>query len=89
MVYDLVQCPHRVFLDVFGDRSRRDEVSPFVNLLWERGSAVEQEAIAGLQTPYLDLSQGPLAERQRLTLPSSRGSGLSRGFRRPQRVESD
>lgn len=77
MVYDLVQCPHRVFLDVFGDRSRRDEVSPFVNLLWERGSAVEQEAIAGLQTPYLDLSQGSLAERQRLTLEAmQRGEPL-------------
>src|SRR5438552_13012571 len=36
MLYDLVACPHRVSMDLFADPAERDEVSPFVQLLWER-----------------------------------------------------
>lgn len=67
MLYDLVQCPHRAFLDLFGDPARRDEVSPFVNLLWERGSAVERDTIGRLNVPFLDLSEVPVAEREART----------------------
>jgi hypothetical protein len=38
VLYDLVQCPQRVALDVFGDRGKRDEINAFVRLLWERGT---------------------------------------------------
>ena len=47
-LYDYVACPHRVHLDRFGDVEQRDAVSPFVRLLWERGSAYEQRVIAAL-----------------------------------------
>jgi predicted RecB family nuclease len=30
MLYDYVQCPHRVYLDLFGDPERRDPISAFV-----------------------------------------------------------
>jgi len=45
MLYNHVQCPHRVLLDFFGDPDRRDPISVFIQLLWERGSALEQETI--------------------------------------------
>jgi len=38
MLYNYVQCPHRVYLDLFGSQAERDPVSPFVELLWEKGS---------------------------------------------------
>jgi predicted RecB family nuclease len=51
VLYDLVQCPQRVALDAFGDRAKRDEVSAFVRLLWERGTLFERETIAKLNQP--------------------------------------
>lgn len=67
MLYNLVQCPHRAYLDLFGNTARRDEVSPFVNLLWDRGSAVERDTIARLNEPFLDLSDVPVSEREERT----------------------
>jgi len=68
MLYDLVQCPHRVTMDLFGDYSRRDEISPFVQLLWEKGSLYEKEVIDGLSLPFLDLSPYKKQEKERRTL---------------------
>jgi len=48
MLYNLVNCPHRVTMDAFTDPMLRDEVSPFVQLLWERGAEFERETMAGL-----------------------------------------
>lgn len=48
-LYDFVQCPTRVALDVFGDPSKRDPINPFVRLLWERGTLFERETIAKLE----------------------------------------
>jgi predicted RecB family nuclease len=56
MLYDYVRCPHRVYMDLFGDPSKRDKVSAFVQLLWDRGHAYEQEVIQGLSIPFTDLS---------------------------------
>ena len=42
-LYDYIACPHRVALDRFGAIAEREEVSPFVRLLWERGSAFERQ----------------------------------------------
>jgi len=56
MLYDYVRCPHRVSQDLFGDPSKRDKVSAFVQLLWDRGYAYEQEVIQGLSIPFTDLS---------------------------------
>ena len=56
MLYSLVTCPHRVTMDLFGDPAQRDEISPFVQLLWDRGAAHERDVIDGLGMPFLDLS---------------------------------
>ena len=56
MLYDFVRCPHRVGMDLFADPSKRDKVSAFAQLLWDRGHAYEKEVIQGLQIPFTDLS---------------------------------
>lgn len=68
MLYDLVQCEHRVAKDLFADPKLRDPVSPFVQLLWERGTAYEAQVVAALQPPPLDLSTIPATEREQQTL---------------------
>ena len=35
MLYDLMQCPHRPYMDLFANLARRDKTSPFLKLLWE------------------------------------------------------
>jgi predicted RecB family nuclease len=66
ILYDLLACPHRVTLDAFGDSAERDEITPFVRLLWQRGSAYEREVMSKLAgtTPVLDLSAFPSDERE-------------------------
>ncbi len=82
MLYDFVQCPHRVTMDLFGDPAGRDPVSPFVELLWKRGQAFEQETIANMGVPFVDLREGSPADRERLTLDAMRsGKGLIYGGR--------
>jgi len=63
ILYALVQCPHRVWLDASEDPAKRDPVSPFVELLWERGTTHEREVIAGLKLPFLDVSKCPTKTR--------------------------
>lgn len=55
-LYNHLACPHRVAMDAAGDPALRDEVSPFVQLLWERGVAHERELIGQLGVQCLDLS---------------------------------
>jgi predicted RecB family nuclease len=82
MLYDLVACPHRVFMDLYADPAERDEPNVFVELLWERGSAYEKEVIAGLREPFLDLSQFADAEKERRTTEAmERGEPLIYGGR--------
>ena len=68
VLYDLVHCPQRVALDAFGDCAQRDEINPFVRLLWERGTLFEREIIGGLHLPFIDVSKAAEADRERLTL---------------------
>ena len=68
MLYDLVTCPHRVTMDLFADPNDRDDVSPFVQLLWDRGNAHEQAVIAALAVPFLDLSGYSEIEKEARTL---------------------
>ena len=56
MLYNFVQCPHRVSLDLLGNPADRDPVSVFVQLLWEKGNAFEREVIENLKIPFCDLS---------------------------------
>ena len=77
MLYDLVQCPHRVTMDLYGDASERVPVNEFVRLLWEKGTLFEHEVMAALELPYLDLSAHEPAEKARLTLDAmARGEAL-------------
>jgi hypothetical protein len=57
ILYNLVECPHRVLLDAFGSLADRDTINPFVRLLWERASLFESETVGKLHVPFLDLSK--------------------------------
>jgi predicted RecB family nuclease len=68
-LYDYVNCPRRVELDLFGNDGERDPVSPFVRLLWERGSSYEERVIRALPPgSYVSIKQIPLDEREAATL---------------------
>ncbi len=67
MLYNLVQCPHRLNLDLHQDRSKRDAESKFVQLLWENGNAFERDVIERLDVPFVNLSELPDKERERRT----------------------
>lgn len=82
MLYDLVACPHRVSMDLFANPAERDRVSPFVQLLWDRGLAHEDEVMHGIELPFLDLSIYAGAEKERHTLEAmDRGEPLIYGGR--------
>ena len=82
MLYDLVGCPHRVSMDLFAAPAERDRVSPFVQLLWERGSAHEEQVVAGIGEPFVDLSMYAGAEKERRTLEAmDHGEPLIHGGR--------
>ncbi len=76
-LYDLVHCPQRVALDIYGDASKRDPENPFVTLLWERGTLYEKEVIAKLTVPFTDLSALRGSDKERETLAAiQRGDAL-------------
>lgn len=82
MLYDYVQCPHRLELDLFEDPYKRDPVSPFVKLLWEKGINFEQEVIENLDIPFIDLSLYSDSERMKRTIEAMEsGEGLIYGGR--------
>src|ERR1700680_1529241 len=82
MLYDLVQCPHRVTMDLFADPTDRDRVSPFVQLLWDRGALYEKQVIANLKLPFTDLSRFAGDEKERQTYAAmDRGDPLIYGGR--------
>lgn len=82
MLYDMVNCPHRVSMDLFAAPEMRDEVSPFVQLLWDRGYAHEQAVMTTLGAPFLDLSTLAGDEKEKQTLVAmDRGEPLIYGGR--------
>lgn len=82
MLYNLVQCPHRLALDIHGDPAKRDDVSAFVELLWEKGNAFEKETIESIEEDFTDLTGGGPDDRQALTKESmARGDKLIYGGR--------
>lgn len=72
MLYDLVACPHRLHMDRFADPSERSPVSPFIQLLWKKGVLYEKELMAGLETPFTDLSAYRGEEQERKTREAMR-----------------
>ena len=82
MLYSLVTCPHRVAQDLFANPADRDPVSPFVQLLWEKGTTYERETIAKLAVPFVDLSIYSGDEKERRTTEAIRnGAPLIYGAR--------
>lgn len=69
-LYDYVQCPHKVFMDAFGDAAEKDETSPFVELLWEQGLDHEEKVTAALNVTA-DLKAVEPADRERETLAAT------------------
>jgi len=62
-LYDYIQCPHKVWRDVYGPQEEKlQDKNPFVELLWNKGVAHEENVVARLGD-YLDLREGNLQER--------------------------
>ena len=77
MLYNFVQCPHRVSLDLYGDPEKKDKVSVFVQLLWEKGNEYEKEVVENLDIPFNDLSSLKGDEKENATTEAmSRGDDL-------------
>lgn len=67
-LYDFIQCPHKVWRDVYGPQEEKtDEKNPFVELLWEKGALHEKEIVSGIGS-FIDLSEGTIEERIDKTL---------------------
>jgi hypothetical protein len=49
-------------MDLFGNPADRDPVSPFVQLLWDRGHAFEQE-LMGMETTTQSAETGHPADK--------------------------
>jgi uncharacterized protein len=69
-VYDYVKCPHKVFLDAFGDEAQKDATSPFVEMLWEQGLAHENKIAAQLNIT-VNLKSADVATREQETLAAT------------------
>lgn len=81
-LYDHVSCPRRVDLDAHGDACARAELSAFVRMLWERGSAHEASVVDALPAGTVLLAGLPGGERERLTAEAmARGAALIHGGR--------
>lgn len=77
MLYDYVKCPHRVAMDLYAPTAQRDPVSPFTQLLWEKGALYEQALIESLELPFVNLLDRERGENARLTLEAmQRGEPL-------------
>ena len=61
-------------MDLFGNSAQRDAVSPFVQLLWERGVTHEAEIVLKIAVPFVDLSAHDGLQKEQLTL-----SAMERG----------
>ncbi len=69
-------------MDLYKDPSERDEISAFVKLLWDRGSLYENEVIADLKEPFLDLSSFTGDDKEQRTYEAmQRGERLIYGGR--------
>jgi len=62
-LYDYIQCPHRVWRDIYGPQDeRQDEENAFLQLIWERGVLHEKEIIESIGV-YKDITGGTFEER--------------------------
>ena len=66
MLFNHTVCPHRVTMDLRGDTSVADAISPFIQMLWYRQRDYAQE-ITSTIGPCLDLTQMKGQEKQQAT----------------------
>jgi len=67
-LYDYIQCPHRVWRDIYGPQDEKiQETNPFVELLWEKGIKHEEKIVSKLGD-FLNLKDGSLDERFQKTI---------------------
>jgi uncharacterized protein len=69
-LYDYVQCPHKVFMDAFGDAAEKDDTSTFVELLWEQG-IIHENTIAAQLNITANLKSVDPVKRERETLAAA------------------
>jgi len=82
MLYNYVQCPHRVYMDVYEDPAKKDPESAFMRILWEMGTLFEDEVVRSLEIPFTDFKGKPGADRELLTREAmERGDSLIYGGR--------
>ncbi|MFH1565996.1 MAG: TM0106 family RecB-like putative nuclease [bacterium] len=56
--YNYIQCPHRIWRDLYGPKEEKDpKTNPFVTLLWEKGALHEKNVVKRIGN-FLDLSEG-------------------------------
>jgi len=65
-IYDAVQCPHRVSLDLWANPNLRDDPNPFVELLWHQGVDHEEQIRTSLSVTA-DMSRIAKEDRERET----------------------
>jgi len=74
MLYNYIKCPHRLYLDIFEDPSKRDPESAFMKLLWEKGIDFEKQVISEFKKTFLDLSHYKDLEKEKRTLEALNNS---------------
>jgi len=75
-LYDYIQCPHRVWRDIYGpQKEKAQETNPFVELLWEKGVRHEEKVVAGLGD-FLNLKDGTLDQRFERTVAAMKNKTL-------------
>jgi len=68
-LYDYIQCPHRVWRDIYGPQEEKiKDPSPFVELLWERGVVHEADVVSQLGQPFVNIAEGSFEERLQQTV---------------------
>lgn len=68
MLYDLVSCEHRPWMDLHADPRLRDPVNPFVEMLWRRGRMHEDAVVGSGAFEAPNLRETPVADRARRTV---------------------
>jgi predicted RecB family nuclease len=67
-LYDYLECPHRVWRDIYGPKDEKIlEANPFVEMLWKKGIQHEEKIVSNLGK-FLDLSDGSLEDRFKETI---------------------
>jgi|GEM_PF-475733 len=67
-IYDYLICPHKVYLDEFGNKSCMDPESELESKLWERGLAHEQDVLVKLGLAISEVEGKDLEECEQETL---------------------